>query len=181
MTCPRCQSQRHFQFDASKPAADLPLVCRDCGLLTVRGEAVQLPTSLESYAKNLAEQAAQAGQRATQEITADTKIAAYFSNVYRNGYLDGFMRCLAYHRHNTKEGRVKRLREIWKQAAREGTSVRFGTEAFDEFDRLLTMGVDAPSPADADPTQQSRPAHLPGRNGQPRREDGAVQHPVPPV
>lgn len=153
MSCPRCGSDRLFQFEANPDASknlvtDLPQVCRECGLLTVQGVALQLPSSLEDHAKQLVQAADQAGQKALQELTeADrsVKIKDYFAKTYKTGYLDGFLRCLAYHRHNNKEGKVKRLRELWQDASKDAPGVQFDPPAFDEFQRLLTMGSDAAS------------------------------------
>ena len=58
--CPRCGSERLFQFEATKSSvapAVLPLVCRECGLITIGGQPVALPAELELQAKELAEDA----------------------------------------------------------------------------------------------------------------------------
>ncbi|TAL44694.1 MAG: hypothetical protein EPN91_03905, partial [Salinibacterium sp.] len=119
--CGRCQSERLYSFEADRNArtspGTLPVVCRDCGLITVNGLEVHFPPAFEEQAKSMAELAATAGQEATRDLKADQdpKIANYFARVYRNGYMDGFWRALLFWKHNAKEGRLIRLRDLWKR------------------------------------------------------------------
>jgi len=159
MTCIRCGSERLFQFQADAlaskravPEADLPLVCRSCGQISVNGVALQFPEAFEAHAKDMAEAAEIAAQQARIEIVADpdARIERYFAKVYRESYLDGFLRCLAFYRHNAKEGKLKRLRELWQTiqttvASEDGTPqtvyARFPAAAFDEFSQLMLLGA----------------------------------------
>jgi hypothetical protein len=121
--------------------------------MMVDGKRLEVPESFETHAKELADAAAQAGQQAYVEIVNEgeqARVSKYFAKVYRDGYLDGFVRCLAFFRHNAREGKVKRLREIWGQIMpveqrqepmTGGTTLLLApTEAFEEFDQLLTLG-----------------------------------------
>lgn len=155
MTCGRCGSNRLFQFEAdpttSKRAVNpgsFPLVCRSCGQLTVDGVVLRVPAELELQAKNLAEEALKAGTEAVTLLANDpnARVERYFSKVYKEAYLDGFLRCLAFYHHNMKEGRLKRLRELWLknrfQGADDGKKVCIEIDrlTYNEFDQLMTLG-----------------------------------------
>jgi len=174
MNCGRCGSDRLFQFEAdprsSKRAVNpgsLPLVCRSCGQITVDGTPLVFPEAFESQAKDLAEAAAAAGADAVAELANDpnARVANYFAKVYREAYLDGFLRCLAFYQHNAKEGKLKRLRELWGVHApieehqlsphrvhsletgkfvdvqQPGTTtLMMPTSSYDEFDQLMMLG-----------------------------------------
>jgi hypothetical protein len=144
-----------FQFEAdpraSKRAVNpgaFPLVCRSCGQITVNGTPLVFPEAFENQAKDMAEAAAAAGEAAVVELASDpnARVANYFSKVYREAYLDGFLRCLAFYQHNAKEGKLKRLRELWSSADRNPRDdapvayVNFFKEAFEEFDQLMMLG-----------------------------------------
>lgn len=160
MPCSRCGSERSYQFEANPQAskstvgpAVLPVVCRSCGLMTVDGKRLEVPESFEAHAKELAAAAAQAGAQAYEEMVGDgenARVSKYFAKVYRDGYLDGFLRHMAFARHNFREGKIKRLRELWGQIMpveqRQepiggGTTLLLApTDTFTEFDQLLTLG-----------------------------------------
>jgi hypothetical protein len=172
MSCTRCGSDKLFRFEASKDvriqASDLPVVCRACGQMMLRGEPLAFPPELEQQAKGFAELAEEAGKAAVSDLEEDPgiKIAAYFSNVAKKAYLEGFFRAVAFFRSNPKEGRIKRLRDLWavvhvmqtrdvtrmKPAGESrpeeefdvagpiNTTIHMGSEAFEEFNRLLLMG-----------------------------------------
>ncbi len=120
-TCQRCKSVRLFRFNPVKETPteirSLPVVCRDCGQITVDGKAVSFPVDFETHARALAEVASEAGAQAVKNLEKDPNqpIAGYFERIYRTAYLDGFWRAVLFWRHNAKEGRLKRLRELWKQ------------------------------------------------------------------
>ena len=159
MACSRCGADRTFQFQAdplaSKRAvheADLPLVCRSCGQITVNGVALQFPAAFEANAKDLADAAAKAAEETRIELAndPDARILRYFTKIYREAYLDGFLRCLAFYQHNAKEGKLKRLRELWQTiqttvASEDGMPqtvyARFQASAFDEFSQLMLLGA----------------------------------------
>jgi hypothetical protein len=157
MTCGRCGSDRLFQFEADPRASkravnpsSFPLVCRNCGLITVNGVALEFPAAFEAQAKDLAESAAMAGEAAVVELAADpnTRVEKYFARVYRDAYLDGFLRCLAFYQHNAKEGKLKRLRELWRGVDKEVSKspgihlawITMSREVFEEFDQLMMLG-----------------------------------------
>lgn len=159
MSCARCGSDRLFQFEADAAASKravnpkaFPLVCRGCGQIVVDGIPLVFPEAFEAQAKDLAEAAAKAGQDAVAELANDpnTRVDRYFQRVYRSAYLDGFLRCLAFYQHNVKEGKLKRLRELWSRmikdrgkeegARPEATVLVIFNDIYDEFDQLMTLG-----------------------------------------
>lgn len=156
MSCFRCGSERIFQFEAkaSTPiaAADLPRVCRDCGVIAVGDEVLDLPEVLSRPVTELAEEALAKGKEGRQglEKLAQTDSAAriegYMSSFYKAAYLDGFFRALVFFRHHAKEGRLYRLRELWKkiESKREENGavvVSFRELAYKEFCQLLFLSI----------------------------------------
>lgn len=157
MTCKRCGSRRLYQFKPARKDAggggSFPLVCRSCGGIHVRGELIDLGaagSSIESQAKSLAEASDEAGKKAVEDLEADPgqMISDYFARVYQLAYLDGFMRAYAFFRHEGKEGRIRRIRTLWRDSAstslgpsEEGLEHCFiGRKAYDEIDQLLLLG-----------------------------------------
>lgn len=178
MTCSRCGSDRLYQFEASKRArarpvaAQLPLVCRNCGLITVDGVPVNLPEKLEEQAKEMAEQAELSAKQAREELEKDPDqmIETYMANHYRSAYMDGFFRALAFFSHEGKEGRIRRLRTLWKSGFPvediELCGMMMAPDAYTEFEQLLYLGVkmEAPSGESASnqsPSVQEGPSSLP--------------------
>jgi hypothetical protein len=164
MSCERCGSERLFQFEASPSvkvaAAPLPLVCRQCGQITIGGQVVPLPEAMEKQAMEMAEAAELAGKDTREELEQDKdlRIEKYFENVYRRAYLDGFFRCLAFYQHQAKEGRLVRLRELWEAGddcwrveSHPGKGRLMSPEAYTEFEQLLTLSAIPEKPNAKDP------------------------------
>ena len=172
--CARCGATKNFQFRAdaraSKFAVDentLPLVCRGCGLITVAGVALQFPEAFERNAMEMAEAASTAAQTAVAEISEaaskeqgnGVRLEKYFTKVYREAYLDGFLRAVAFYSHHTKEGKLKRLRELWAERnvlakhtfiespagespkkVVETVSISIDSGVYEEFNQLMMLG-----------------------------------------
>jgi len=169
MRCVRCDSERLFQFEAAaapreRPGPEeLPSVCRSCGLISVGGKELRLPAEIEQAAKTLAEAAQEAASNGRSEMEAMDPTAAiegYMSKFYQRAYLDGFVRCLAFFRHNAKEGRIRRMRELWGEGKPVGGStssdgmlsgMMWPMEAYTEFEQLLHLSV-APGESDVPST-----------------------------
>lgn len=179
MICPKCGSDATFQFEVgqtpSPPATeDLPLVCRQCGAIAVAGEVVDLPEVLAKPIRELADGARAWGKKAREELEElakadpDTRIEAYMANFYRAAYMDGFWRALAFFRHNAKDGRLKRLRELWSEGSpwpvppRLVSGMMWSDEAYTEFDQLLNLSV-VPGESNAKSHAHKRPPGPEGR------------------
>jgi len=119
---------------------------------------------MEAQAVQMAEAAELAGKEARKELEDEDpkamRIEKYFANVYERGYLDGFFRCLAFYQHHAKEGRIRRMRELWSEAVevadrRPGKhdlrGVLLPVEAYTEFEKLLTLSVAPEKPNAQDP------------------------------
>ncbi|MBW1832883.1 MAG: hypothetical protein JRJ10_14515 [Deltaproteobacteria bacterium] len=143
-------------------------------MITIGGEAVTLPPELEQQAVTLAEAASVEAGAAVAELEDDPgltekeRLEGYMSNFYSKAYLDGFFRALSFARHQGKEGRIRRLRDLWSAARVDnphGSSdvvVRIDGDAYTEFDQLLNLSVtgsdDAQSSANqCPPVQKSTP------------------------
>jgi len=183
MICSRCNSERSHQFATTKAVRsrpepnELPLVCLGCGLMTIDGTAVNLPEELEKAARGMAEaQAAEVEKaRAGLEDAPDDRVELYMKKFFKTAYLEGFFRALAFFRHDAKEGRLVRLRELWSDTTlvsnivpgketRRG--VMMGEAAYTEFEQLLSLNVvlgdlDAKSDTNKRSTKQENRSHLP--------------------
>jgi len=166
MNCPNCGSPRLYQFESKRPTqAPLPIVCRSCGRITIGGEPIDLPEVLAGPIRELAESSAGAGvdgRAALEELAkadSSVRIEQYMAKFYRAAYLDGFFRALAFFRHHAKEGRLRRLRDLWNQIHnREFLSASVVTVVmseveYTEFEQLLNLNV-LPGAADV-----ARPSH----------------------
>lgn len=158
MKCLRCGSERIYCFEAGPRIredveAELPRACRDCGLVTVGGVAVPLPAELEHSARTLAEAAAEHGEETAAEIMnqdpTQVRVGKYFGRVYAAGYVDGAVRAWAYRMHEAKQGRLVRLRKLWKEGFCLEYEKKSGHHeviliadkaAYTEFVRLLQLG-----------------------------------------
>lgn len=145
-----------FQFEPGPHGAKgvaLPVVCRRCGRITIDGKELELPIGFKSKMAGAAEEAAKHASRVRHELTEDPngRIESYFSRVYQAGYMHGFFLALAYFKHQQKEGRLVRLRALWKNL--RGAVSQEMHKQVDEFDLLINMGAkDAASPADGNKT-----------------------------
>lgn len=155
-----------FQFEP--PAAirsvdreAFPTACRRCGQICVEGKPLPFPPAFRQKVAGIAEEAALQAQSARQKLLSDpaVRVEKYFDHVYRAGFVHGFVRALAWFTHNAKEGRLKRLRGLWRDTAKtheaQDVHIRMRHEAFLEFDRLLERdvaprGEHAQGPSDAD-------------------------------
>ena len=119
---------------------------------------------------------AQAQAEMSEQDLADVaRIEAYFNNVYRKAFIDGFFRCLAFYQHQEKEGRIRRLREIWDTGSQSGRrhpgkpeqrGILLDVELYTEFDQLLRLSSapekpNAPSPSNLDCATQKGTALVP--------------------
>lgn len=182
MSCPRCGSERLFQFESARAplprpgASELPLVCRDCGLITIGGNPIDLPAKIEKAARDLAGSMDAAGRDARLELeaTPEKRIEGYMAKFYQAAYLDGFFRALAFFRHNAKEGRIVRMRELWKKIGetpewrKRGRGVGPGEviliadeSAYTEFVQLLHLNA-APETSNATRSANEKAPPHPG-------------------
>jgi hypothetical protein len=158
MNCLRCGSEDLFQFEVGQApsppkAADLPCVCRGCNAIMVSGEVVDLPEVLAKPILDLAEGSKAYGAKAREELEElakadpEARVEGYMSNFYRAAYMDGFFRALMFFRHNSREGRLIRLRELWKKVTMsgraEGRIVCFEMDrvSYNEFEQLLHLSA----------------------------------------
>ena len=165
MKCSRCSSERSYQFEASPSArsrptdSELPVMCRDCGLISIGGKPVALPEQLEQAARGMADAESLEVPKAVGEINEITEaewVETYMSKFFRTAYLEGFFRALAFFRHDAKEGRLKRLRKLWGKLKIEGhgegrfVHIEFDRDTYTEFEQLIHLGsspgnIDVPS------------------------------------
>jgi hypothetical protein len=153
-----------FEPPASMKSLDrsrLPTACRRCGQFTIEGKRVSLDSTVQRPVEAVSEEAARRGAEARAQLLANPglRIEKYFDQVYRAAFAHGVLRAAAWFAPQAKEGRLKRLRQLW-QSADWSTSVgdveiRMQPEAFVEFNQLIEMpgvsrGQDAQGPENAD-------------------------------
>lgn len=157
--CPRCSWPSVVRFETSgrTPAARvssdrLPAYCQNCGLIMVDGEPIQLPEVLERAARELAATQDDAVTKVRKRVEDDPdRLGGYLRNLYRTAYMDGFFRALGFARFQQKEGRLRRLRELWRRRmARDADSiglrpehvlVAFPRDLYTELGELLELGA----------------------------------------
>jgi len=142
-----------FQFEApaSVPGiekSELPTACRRCGEIAIGGKPIPFPESFQGQVADIAEAASKEAASARAAIVSDPNIRVerYFANVYRSGFMHGFFRALGYFQHHGKEGRLKRLREIWNVATHadaddSGVMISMPATMYSEFKQLLELSV----------------------------------------
>lgn len=189
MTCVKCGSEWLFQFVVSQtpspPAAeDLPLVCQACGVIMISGKVIDLPEVLARPIRELAEQAKGWGKKAREDLEEmaradpDARVEGYMANYYKTAYHEGFFRALMFFQHIAKEGRLRRLRALWRGGIvasqlgedhpdrPERKGVLMNVEAYTEFEQLLNPSAvpgesDAPSSAYKRSSEQEDQSQLP--------------------
>lgn len=96
-----------------------------------------------------------------QDSAADDRVDEFMSKFFKAAYLEGFFRAVAYFRHNARQGRLVRLREIWDRSSRSSRirpgipileSIQMSESDYNEFQVLL--GVAYPEDLDAKNTQK---------------------------
>jgi hypothetical protein len=167
-TCSRCGSDRLFQFEGDKTgarlAAILPLVCRSCGLITVGGNVVHFPSEIEDQAKALAARAEEAaiagGAELKQDLDEGKRVNGFLKKFYEQAFLAGFFRAHAFFRHEAKEGRLRRLRELFRLIKANGVKFPEEDPWYSEFRQLLELGDhDGARPSNEHPPEP--PGHPP--------------------
>lgn len=156
MSCTTCGGEV-YQFEPGPGVRvtkeGLPQICRRCGELRVGGAKVVLPTGFSDKMASMADEAARTAAEETRNLIAQSgegRIASYFDRVYKSGYIHGFFRAVAYWTSIVKEGRVNRLRQLWRSFKKDapcGSSafvVTMDGDLYTEFDRLLELGAQVP-------------------------------------
>jgi hypothetical protein len=148
-TCRACGGELfRFEPPASIRGVErsaLPTACQRCGQICVDGAPLAFPPAFQEKVAGIAEESARQARLARQQLLSDpaVRVEKYFDHVYRTGFVHGFVRALAWFTHYAKEGRLRRLRRIWRDSAKSPSPTQVETrmppEAFSEFDRLIEM------------------------------------------
>ena len=170
--CMECGSERLFVVEAEvkDPKVTLPVLCRRCGAVHRDGELIDMGAAAPVIKRQVVEVAEQVGKKALLDLEKDPgqRIEAYFARVYGSAFLDGYLRAYAFMRHEVKEGRLARLRELWRAhdvALEQGGGNVFLTMSqgtYSEMRDLIKLGdPDATSPSNPDDAQRKNLAPLP--------------------
>jgi hypothetical protein len=150
-TCRACGGELfRFEPPASIRGVErsaLPTACQRCGQICVDGTPLAFPPAFQEKVAGIAEESARQARLARQQLLSDpaVRVEKYFDHVYRTGFVHGFVRALAWFTHQAKEGRLRRLRRIWRAADRSPSTaeveIRMSPEAYSEFERLIELDV----------------------------------------
>jgi len=111
--------------------------CDSCESLWVDGEKICLPEEIKGKVVPVIEAANAAAQQASEEIGNDPEIRVekYFKNVFMAAFTEGFIRAYA-HFKNLREGRMKRVRELWNRGEVDEYKVVFMLENLEDIQEL---------------------------------------------
>ena len=148
-TCAACGGEL-FQFTPPPSikgvrAPLLPTACRRCGQICIEGTPLAFPAEIQQSVAAVADEAARQGQLARSGLVTNpnVRVEKYFDHVYRTGFVHGFVRALAWFSHQMKEGRMKRLRRLWRDAERHAEAghveLRLSAAAIAEIDHLMEL------------------------------------------
>lgn len=149
--CPDCGGALVDMYEADNRVSHSTRICLGCHSLWMDGEKTPLPEDWEKKYPNVAERAREAAEKILEEAKQDPdfRARAYFERVFKWAFSEGFTRAYAIFRHTLKEGRYKRIRELWSKTTIEtyGTkSVISGLteEETQEISRLINFGKRSP-------------------------------------
>lgn len=96
-------------------------ICMGCHCLWMDGEKTLLPQDWKKKYPTVASRAKEASEKilAQAKEDPDFKAKKYFERVFTWAFSEGFIRAYAIFRHTFKEGRYKRIRELWRKTSME--------------------------------------------------------------
>lgn len=142
--CPDCSGLLIDLYDPNdKRITFCPVLCTVCDALWIDEVKVTLPANWEQAIPSVMEMAQ---RRADEELAKakednDFRAKAYFERVFYHAFTEGFLRAFAYFKHKYKDGRLKRIRDLWDHAVVE----RYGNKCVingltkNEFEELTTL------------------------------------------
>lgn len=147
-TCPECGSPLIEIYKACRRIRTPAQMCTVCHKLWFNGEKTELPDDWDRRYPNVAKRAEEVSDQIVLEALDDPSFRArkYFERVFMWAFSEGFTRAYAIFRHNFREGRMKRIREIWKKAKvrqvdwDEMVVEGLSTKEVEELSRLINLG-----------------------------------------
>lgn len=141
--CPDCGIQVFPLYDPNdKRLTCLPAYCTQCEVLWIDGEKTVPTKDFQAQFKNVLELSKEAGEKTKDEIlqNPEIRIQKYFERVFRWAFAEGFMRAYIFIKYKMKEGRLKRMREIWDNGNIDEYKSIFVAKSLDdlrEMNRLM--------------------------------------------
>lgn len=119
-----------------------PHYCAECKVLWFGEDKVELPDRMRELTPSVSDSIKEASQKAAEDLQNDphSRVQHYFENVFKWAFTEGFVRAYAYFRHKFKEGRLKRIRELWAAGNVDYYKGTFGglkLSEFKELDKLI--------------------------------------------
>jgi hypothetical protein len=147
-TCPDCGSPLIEIYKACRRVRTPARMCTVCHTLWFNGEKTKLPDDWDKKYPSVAKRAEEVSDKIVTEALEDNSFRArkYFERVFMWAFSEGFTRAYAIFRHSFREGRMKRIRELWqkttiKQVDWDGVTVEgLSTKELEELSRLINLG-----------------------------------------
>ena len=147
-TCPDCGSPLIEVYKACRRVRTPAQMCTVCHTLWFNGEKTELPKDWDKRYPTVAKRAEEVSDRIVLEALEDPAFRAkkYFERVFMWAFSEGFTRAYSIFRHNFREGRMKRIRELWektkvKQIGWDEVLIEgLSTGEAEELSRLINLG-----------------------------------------
>jgi Zn-finger nucleic acid-binding protein len=133
--CPSCGNEGVVVLASSDIGT--PTYCNKCESLWVDDSAIHLPEAIKKETRSVMDASSAYAEQASGEIYKDPEIRVkhYFMNVFKSGFTEGFIRAYA-HFKNLREGRMKRIRELWNKGEMDEYKVVFMMKDLEDIQEL---------------------------------------------
>lgn len=143
VTCPACDKVAILLYDPSDSRiVSKPFYCDNCTSLWIGGDRFTPPAEMVTQFENVVALAEGAGKETAKELIENPteRIQKYFERVFRWAFSEGFLRAYAMFMHTAKEGRLKRIADLWDKGHVDHYKLTFNglsASEFKELDRLI--------------------------------------------
>lgn len=147
-TCPDCGSPLVVIYQVNQRVKTPAQMCTVCHTLWFNGEKTELPENWDRKYPNVSKRADEVSDQIVLEALQDPTFRAkkYFERVFMWAFSEGFTRAYAIFRHNFREGRMQRIRALWRKVTVQQVDwdrvviVGLRTEEAEELTRLINLG-----------------------------------------
>ena len=141
--CPDCEAKTVRLYPPDKRLTDLPAYCDQCEVLWIDGQKIDPSEEFKRQIKKVSECEDDAAETMKNELLAnpEERIKRYFVRVFNWAFSEGFVRSYMYIRFTMKEGRMKRIAELWEKGRVDHYTGKFtglSVGELHELDRLIT-------------------------------------------
>ena len=139
--CGDCGGEMIPFYGDDQRVSRIPAYCETCRALWIDGKKIDLPKEALKEIKSVSDQAKEASEKASEEIHRDPKVRVrkYFEGVFNWAFAEGFLRAYMFFKHKTREGRLKRIREIWDKGSVDEYKGTFRAESIADLRELSRL------------------------------------------